>query len=299
MALSFADLKKNADALNEKIATDLKNQGGFQEDKDERFWYPAVDKAGNGTSIVRFLPPPEGEDSPFVKLWSHFFKGPTGQWYAENSLTTLGQNDPCSEYNSQLWATEIESNRKQASAQKRKTHYFTNIYIINDTLNPENNGTVRIFKFGTSIFDFIKNKQVPEFADQQPVNVFDFWKGANFRIRIRKDEFGYRKYDRSEFDQAAPLFDDDSKLEEIWKLQYGLQQFIAPDKFKSYDELKRKLDRVLGLGGEANPSARERMRNEPTAEIPQQKQAPSAIEAAAVEEDDDDLDYFKRLSQED
>jgi hypothetical protein len=299
---SFADLKRNADNLNSKIASDAKASGTSYEDKDDRVWYPAVDAAGNGVSIVRFLPPPPNEDEAYVTTWSHFFKGPTGRWYNELSLTTIGQPDPMSEYNNKLWESGIEANKKQASSQKRKKNFYTNVYVINDSLNPENNGKVKIFKFGPTIFDFIKNKMVPEFEDQEPLPVFDFWKGANFRIRIRKDEHGYRKYDRSEFDMPKPLLDgDEEKLEEIWNSQHSLAQFKDPKLFKSYEDLKSKVNQVLGLNtdGNAQVSAREAVEHSPPAQARQTVPIQTAAETVDDDEDDGNLDYFTKLARED
>lgn len=296
---SFAELKKSADEFNSKIAESVKTANSYQDDKDPRVWYPAVDAAGNGVSVVRFLPPPPGEDEAFVRTWSHFFKGPGGMWYNELSLTTLGLPDPCSEYNNKLWNTDMEANKKQASAQKRKTNYYTNVHVINDALNPENNGTVKIFKFGPTIYDFIKNKMVPEFSDQTPLPVFDPWAGANFRIRIRKDEHGYRKYDRSEFDLPKPL-GDDAMIEEVWNQQHSLQAFKDPKLFKSYDDLKTRLNRVLGLNTDstAQESAREQL-NETPAPQPHRETPPPAADSIADEEDDDNLNYFSKLARED
>lgn len=302
MGRSFAELKRQSEDLNSKLTSDVKSANSFQKENDERMWYPNVDAAGNGVSVVRFLPPHPDEDEAYIRIWSHGFKGPTGLWYFENSLTTLGQPDPASEYNNKLWNSEIEANKKQASEQKRKTSYYTNVYIVNDALNPENNGTVRIFKFGPTIFEFIKNKMVPEFEDQQPVPVFDLWKGANFRIRIRKDEHGYRKYDRSEWDTPAPLFSDEDKLAEIYDQLHPLQPFKDPKNFKSYDELKERLNRVLGIDIKDNVapekgSAREMLTETPP---PVLKETPAPrAENVVVEDDDEDLDYFKKLTRND
>lgn len=298
---SFADLKRNSDKLGEKIAEQFKNesQGGFQ--SDPREWYPAVDSVGNGSCLIRFLPPPPGEDQPFVRLWNHGFKGPTGQWYIENSLTTIGQDDPCSQYNQKLWATEIEANRKQASAQKRQLNYYANIYVISDGQNPENNGTVRIFRFGPMIFDFIKSKITPEFADQKPINVFDFWEGCNFRIRIRKDEHGYRKYDRSEWELPSAFMDgDDEKLEAVWTQEHSLADIIAPDKFKSFGELQTRLNLVLGINTGVATSAPAPQASAPEPKAAEAQQLPTAEAAPdVVDDDDENLDYFSKLVQED
>jgi hypothetical protein len=305
MVKTLAGLKRNSKALSEKISDQFKNesQGGFE--SDPREWYPAADAAGNGSCLIRFLPPCPGDDDEpsFVRLWNHAFKGPTGKWYIENSLTTIGQDDPCSEHNQKLWNTEIESNRKLASLQKRQLNYYTNVYVIKDGQNPENNGTVRLFRFGPTIFEFIKSKITPEFEDIQPVNVFDFWEGANFRIRFRKDEHGYRKYDKSEWDGPSEFMEgDETKIEAIWNQQHSLKAIIAPDKFKSYDDLKKKLNEVLGLNqGAAEEAAR------PRAETPQPRAeeskplptAEAATDTSEDGEDDADLDFFKRIGEAD
>ena len=301
--LNFNELKKNAALINEKISSDLKDTGTQRQD-DERLWSLTVDKAGNGSALIRFLPPPKGEDQPFVRVWHHGFKGPSGQWYFENSLTTIGQDDPVSEYNSQLWATGIESNKKLASSMKRKLTYYSNIYVINDQMNPANNGTVRLFKYGPMIFDLVKSKQIPEFEDKKPVNVFDFWAGANLRLRARNDATrdNQRQYDRSEWESEGALFEDDAKLEEIWLQQHSLQQFLAPSQFKSYDELKQKFQRVVGLNTTGPTSAREMAETKaPETAAPQQKAATTALDVAAntAEDGDDNLDWFARLAQED
>jgi len=281
-------------------------------DKDDRFWYPNVDKAGNGYAVIRFLPPPADEDMPFVRIFSHGFKGPTGSWYIENSLTTLGKPDPVGEYNSTLWNSGIESDKEIARAQKRKLTFISNIYVVTDQQNPENEGKVFLFKYGKKIFDKLNDAMNPQFPDQEPMNPFDLWSGANFKLKIRNVE-GYRNYDKSEFGNQAPLFDDDSKMEAIWKKEYSLQEFLAPSNFKSYDELKSKLHRVLGL--DSNPNSK------PQTKVPSQNEldesyaianagktaeakaapksdAPTAASAAAPwdEEDDDTMAFFKKLA---
>ena len=213
---------------------------------DDRFWTPTVDKSGNGFSIIRFLPAPPNEDLPFVRLYDHGFKGSSGLWYIENSLTTLGQPDPVSEYNSKLWnSTSDDSSpeRKQVREQKRRLHFISNIYVIKDPSNPDTEGKVYLYKFGKKIFNKISEKLEPEFVDEEAFNPFDLWEGANFRLKIKMVE-GYRNYDSSSFDKDGPLADDDT-MEKIWKDEYSLKEFIAPSNFKTYDELKEKLAKVL------------------------------------------------------
>src|SRR5208337_357175 len=214
---------------------------------DDRFWTPTVDKSGNGYSIIRFLPAPPEEDLPFVKLYDHGFKGSSGLWYIENSLTTLGQPDPLSEYNSKLWNSTTDDNspeRKQVREQKRRLHFISNIYVIKDPSNPDTEGKVYLYKFGKKIFNKISEKLEPEFVDEEAFNPFDLWEGANFRLKIKMVE-GYRNYDSSSFDKSEALFDNDDRLEQVWKDEYSLKEFIAPSNFKTYDELKEKLSKVL------------------------------------------------------
>ena len=211
---------------------------------DDRLWKPEVDKAGNGYAVIRFLPAPDGEELPWAKLYTHAFQG-TGGWFIENSLTTLGQKDPVSEYNSQLWNSGIESDKEIARKQKRKLSYYANIYVVKDSANPHNEGQVFLYKFGKKIFDKITAAMQPEFEDEDPINPFDFWAGANFKLKIKKVA-GYWNYDSSEFDRQSALLDDDDAMEAIWKKEYSLAELVAPDQFKSYDELKKRLDYVLG-----------------------------------------------------
>ena len=211
---------------------------------DDRLWKPEVDKAGNGYAVIRFLPAPDGEDLPWAKLYTHAFQG-TGGWFIENSLTTLGQKDPVSEHNSQLWNSGIESDKEIARKQKRKLSYYANIYVVKDSANPHNEGQVFLYKFGKKIFDKITAAMQPEFEDEDPINPFDFWAGANFKLKIKKVA-GYWNYDSSEFDRQSALLDDDDAMEAIWKKEYSLAELVAPDQFKSYDELKKRLDYVLG-----------------------------------------------------
>ena len=300
----------------EKLSGELAkmNSQGEGSGSDDRFWYPAVDKAGNGYAVIRFLPAPGEEEVPFVRVFSHGFKGPTGQWYIENSLTTLGKNDPVGEMNSRLWNESTDDNspgRKQARAQKRKLGYICNVYIIQDQLNPENNGKVKLFKFGKKIFDKLNEAMNPQFADEEPMNPFCLWTGASFKLKIRNVE-GYRNYDKSEFATPGPLFEDDKQMEAIWKQEHSLQAFLDPSNFKSYDELKTKLYRVLGIdeqSGKSTPAASraaaaERSNSRPAEEddLPwqapkQERAAPARKQAAASDDDDEDLEFFKRLAQ--
>lgn len=268
--------------------------------KDERFWYPDVDKAGNGYAVIRFLPAPGDETVPFVRTFEHGFKGPAGQWYIENSLTTIGQPDPVSEYNSILWNQSTDDNspgRKQAREQKRKLVFISNILVVEDKANPENNGKVFLFKFGKKIYDKLNEAMNPQFADEDALNPFDFWLGANFKLKIRKVE-GYRNYDKSEFAEPTPLFKKDSDIEAVWKQEHSLQAFVAPSNFKSYEELKKRLDLVLGLSGAAKAQASRAK----VAEVASKKEADSDnlddIPWNKIDDsgDDDDLSFFKNLA---
>ncbi len=245
--MSFADMKKKR---GDKLQTLLKetakiNQpAGYQND-DDRFWRPELDKSGNGMALVRFLPAPDGEDLPWARSWNHGFQGPGG-WYIENSLTTLGQKDPVSEYNSQLWNSGIEANKEIARKQKRRLTYVSNVLVIKDPTNPQNEGQVRLYKYGKKIWDKINDQMNPEFEDETPLNPFDLWEGANFKLKIRKVD-GFSNYDKSEFEASTPVNDEDSKMEELWKTEHSLSEFTDPKNFKTYSELKEKLDRVLGI----------------------------------------------------
>ena len=238
--------KKRGDKLQSllKETAKINTPTGHQGD-DDRFWRPELDKSGNGMALVRFLPAPEGEDLPWARSWNHGFQGPGG-WYIENSLTTLGQKDPVSEYNSQLWNSGIEANKEIARKQKRRLTYVSNVLVIKDPTNPQNEGQVRLYKYGKKIWDKLNDQMNPEFEDETPCNPFDLWEGANFKIKIRKID-GFSNYDKSEFETTTPLDDDDSKMEEVWKTEHSLSEFTDPKNFKSYPELKEKLDRVLGI----------------------------------------------------
>lgn len=288
--------KKSLEDLTKKLASVSGNEG---KTADDRFWTPTVDKAGNGYAVIRFLPAPPEEDVPFIRIFDHGFQGPGG-WYIENSLTTLGKNDPVSEYNSNLWNTGVESNKDIARKQKRRLHFISNIYVVQDSGNPESEGKVFLYKYGKKIFDKLNEAMNPQFADEEAVNPFDLWAGANFKLKIRNVE-GYRNYDKSEFEKAGPLKDDDSLLEEIWKKEYSLKTFLEPSNFKSYDELKEKLTKVLNENGGAS-----RMTvaddadipwGENSASPPKQKEKPAAaIPAVADDDDDESLEFFKSLA---
>ena len=292
--MSLATLKKT-NTLDKLLgAVEVENKP--QEKKsyvDERIWKPVMDKSGNGFAVIRFLPAPEGEDLPWAKVWSHAFQGPTGQWYIENSLTTVGQNDPVSEMNSAYWNSGVESDKEIARRQKRKLQYFANIYVVSDPANPQNEGKVMLYRFGKKIFDKCMEAMQPAFQDETPVNPFDFWEGANFKLKIRKVD-GYWNYDKSEFEAPSALFDDDEQLEEVWKKEYPLAEFTAASNFKSYDELKTRLDMVLA-GTTKVGNATDAMEDAPWVE-PKVNTKPSPAPAVSTKDDGDTMSYFEKLA---
>ena len=307
MALTdFSSLKKNRTKTLDKLNSQLEkiSSKSYQDPNAGKFWKPTRDKAGNGFAVIRFLPAPQGEEMPFVRLWDHGFQGPTGLWYIENSLTTLYQDDPVSEFNSKLWNSGVESDKDQARKQKRRLKYTANVYIVKDSGNPENEGKVFLYQFGKKIFDKLNDLMNPTFEDEDPVNPFDLWEGANFRLKIRQFE-GYPNYDKSEFDPASPLSEDDAELERIWGEQHSLEEIVSEKNFKSYSELKTKLYRVLDL-----------QNDEPTASAPVTETADELdlsdmsndtaepVMATAepnvgstASDDDDDLSIFKELAR--
>lgn len=300
-------LKKSSEDISRLVKEVEKMNTSGSKENDQRFWQPEVDKAGNASAIIRFLPAPaiDGDDAlPWVRIFRHAFKGPTGRWYIENSLTTLNQQDPVGEYNSKLWNSTQDDNspaRKQARDQKRKLTYISNIYVISDPKNPENEGKVFLYKYGKKIFDKISLLMHPEFEGETPVNPFDFWKGANFKLRAKQVD-GFRSYEASVFDAPSPLFDNDTKLEEIWSNEHSLKEFISPDQFKSYDVLRRQLVSVLGFDPNgSNPTEQNKEKNyydEYKKENRKYKNVEddSAFESDEEEEDDDELARFRALA---
>jgi hypothetical protein len=306
---SLADLRKSRGGFDklmkevEKIANPQSENRGA----DDRFWQPEVDKAGNGFAVIRFLPAPKGEEIPFVRIWNHGFQGPGGKWYIENSLTSLGKPDPVSEYNSELWNSGSEASKEQARKQKRRLTYITNILVVKDPNHSENDGKVFLYKFGKKIWDKIKDLADPQFPDEKPVNVFDFWEGANFKLKIRNVE-GYRNYDKSEFDSVSPISENDSEIEDIWNKQHSLKQFLDEKHFKSYDELKKKFDTVMGLGGAAIATKRaeevdldetENFEVPVTKNVQPKKEATVPSKDIDFDDDDESLSYFAKLAEDD
>ena len=305
--MSFADLKKQSKlgSLTAKLVKEVEKMNTSSGSGDDRLWKLECDKSGNGYAVVRFLPAPNGEDLPFVKLYSHAFQG-SGGWEIENSLTTLGQKDPVSEYNSELWNNGTDAGKELARKQKRKLTYISNIYVVKDPANPDNEGKVFLFKYGKKIFDKLTAAMQPEFEDEEAIDPFDFWQGANFKLKA-KNVAGYRNYDSSEFAASSPILDDDDAMEAIWKKQFSLAELVAADQFKTYDELKKRLDYVLGNKGtpryqdpdvvdedNSRGSTRE-LTEDLRSELNNLKPSHTV---SADDDEDDTLSYFARLAEE-
>ena len=312
--MSFASLKKQSGSVFDKLTREIEKISNPETSSgaDERFWKPEMDKSGNGYAVIRFLPAPEGEDIPWAKVWSHAFQGPGG-WYIENSLTTLNRKDPVGEMNRELWNSGSDADKEIARKQKRKLSYYANIYVVEDPAHPENEGRVFLYKFGKKIFDKIMASMQPEFKDETPINPFDLWEGANFKLKIRKVD-GYWNYDKSEFSRPGTLanFDDD-ELEAVWKKQYSLTEFTDEKNFKTYEELENRLQLVLGnktQSRSARPAFNEDVEDEEDRgpegswkdEISNFKVSQQAkVTKPSFNEDDDEstLSYFARLAEED
>jgi len=314
--MSFANLKKQSSlgSLTSKLVKEVEKMNNTGGGADERLWKPEMDKTGNGFAVIRFLPAPDGEELPWAKMYSHAFQG-NGGWYIENSLTTIGQKDPVSEYNRELWNSGIEADKETVRKQKRKLSYYANIYVVQDKANPQNEGKVFLYKFGKKIFDKIMEAMQPEFEDETPINPFDFWAGANFKLKLKKVA-GYWNYDSSEFDRPSPLLDDDDALEALWKKQYSLAALTAQDQFKTYEQLENRLNMVLGKKQPSRARYDEETDNEDNergsyspdfssrsqkSELPEElsAQLSSLGSSSSSDEDEDDaLSYFQRLAEE-
>ena len=295
--MSLAQMKKSSSL--DKLLGAAQSENQSQEKKsyvDERLWKPELDKSGNGYAVIRFLPASDGEDMPWAKLWNHAFQGPTGQWYIENSLTTLGNNDPVSEMNSAYWNSGVESDKEIARRQKRKLQYYSNIYVVSDSRHPEHEGKVFLFRYGKKIFDKIMESMQPAFEDETPVNPFDFWTGANFKLKIRKVD-GFWNYDKSEFEAPSPLFKKDDDIEKVWKEQYPLVDFTASTNFKSYDELKTRLSMVLA-GTTTVGNVTTLMEDEPVLSTVTVDTKEEPAPTVTVEDDNEDtMNYFQKLAE--
>ena len=292
--MSLAQLKKQ-NSLDQLLGAAVAENKSPEKKSyvDERLWKPELDKTGNGYAVIRFLPAVDGENMPWAKLWNHAFQGPTGQWYIENSLTTLNQNDPVSEMNSAYWNSGVESDKEIARRQKRKLQYYSNIYVVSDAKHPEHEGKVFLFRYGKKIFDKIMEAMQPAFEDEEAINPFDFWNGANFKLKIRKVD-GYWNYDKSEFEAPTALFDNDDDIEKVWKKEYPLVDFTAPTNFKSYDELKTRLNMVLA-GTTTVGNVTTLMEDEPVVSaVVDTKEEPAPV--TVEDEDEDTMDYFQKLA---
>ena len=315
--MSFADLKKQSKlgSLTAKLVKEVEKMNNTGGSGDDRLWKLECDKSGNGYAVIRFLPAPEGEDLPWAKMYSHAFQGPGG-WYIENSLTTSGGKDPVSEYNRELWNSGNEADKDTVRKQKRKLSYYANIYVVQDKANPQNEGKVFLYKFGKKIFDKVMESMQPEFEDETPINPFDFWQGANFKLKLKKVA-GYWNYDSSEFDRVSPLLDDDDALEALWKKQYSLTALTAADQFKSYEQLEKRLKMVLGQkqaparydeetndedndrGSYAPNFSSRQPQSELTEDLKTELNNLGATSEASTDRDEDDaLSYFQRLANE-
>ncbi len=305
--MSFENLKSKSTDVSKLVsaANEMNGKGGEKKSYgDDRFWKPSVDESGNGYAVIRFLPAGDGQELPWIRYWDHFFKGPTGQWYIEKSLTTLGQNDPVSEHNSRLWNSGIEDDKETARKQKRRLHYVSNILVVSDPSNPANDGKVFLYDFGKKIFDKIMDVMQPQFPGEEPINPFDFWKGADFQLKIR-NVAGYRNYDKSEFKSPTVLDESEEKLKAIYNQMHDLNEFVDPSSFKSYDELKGRLQVVLGESVGAGSTAK----NESVSQSAESNVGRSAPEpeivsaptpsAGAEEDEEDTLSYFAKMAQED
>ena len=297
--MSFASLKKQSKlgSLTAKLVKEVEKMSNNGGQGDDRLWKLEVDKGGNGYAVIRFLPAPDGEDLPFVKLYSHAFQGPGG-WYIENSLTTLGQKDPVSEFNSQLWNNGTDAGKDTARKQKRKLTYISNIYVVKDPANPENEGKTFLYKYGKKIFDKLTAAMQPEFEDEEAIDPFDFWQGANFKLKA-KNVAGYRNYDSSEFAATSALLDDDDAMEAVWKKEHSLAELVANDQFKTYDELKTRLGYVLGNKQVRNDSETvEQEVEDVRASAPVVETVESVSKAPVAEDEDDAMSYFAKLAAE-
>ena len=293
--MSFANLKKQSKlgSLTAKLVKEVEKMNNNGSSGDERLWKLECDKAGNGYAVIRFLPAPDGEDLPFVKLYSHAFQGPGG-WYIENSLTTLGQKDPVSEFNTTLWNNGTDAGKDAARRQKRKLTYISNIYVVKDPANPENEGKVFLYKYGKKIFDKLTAAMQPEFEDEEAIDPFDFWQGANFKLKA-KNVAGYRNYDSSEFTAVTPVLDDDDALEGLWKKESSLQEFVGADQFKSYDDLKKRLEYVLGNKTPVRQDVETIDEDNDRGSV---EQLVTAGAGTGTEDEDDALSYFSQLASE-
>ena len=299
MSTAFNSLKKSRKdsltSLNKEL-NKISNPEKTWDNTDDRYWRAELDKSGNGYAVIRFLPAAEGEDLPWVRVWNHGFQGPGG-WYIENSLTTLNQPDPCAEYNSQLWNSGIEANKEIARKQKRRLTYTSNVYVISDPKHPEHEGKVFLYRYGKKIFDKINDVMNPQFEDEDPINPFDFWEGSNFKLKVRKVD-GFSNYDKSEFESPSKFLEgEDDKLESLWKTVHKLLEFVEPKNFKTYNELKQKLDRVLGQTIPTTTAVEVSQENENRPfDGGTPLTTPEATLTTTSDVDTEDMSYFEKLA---
>lgn len=294
--MSFADLKKQSKmgSLTEKLIKQVEKLNDSGSKDDDRFWKPTMDKSGTGSAIIRFIPAPESCELPWVQVWSHAFQG-TGGWLIDNCLTSLGQQCPVCEKNRILWNSGSDRDKEEARKQKRKLSYFSNIYVIKDPANPQNEGKLFLYKFGKKIFDKIMAAMQPEFDDEKPMNPFDFWKGANFKLKLVKKD-GYWNYDKSEFALPSPLLEDDDELEKIYKSVNNLSDFVAPSEFKSYDDLKKRFEYALGIRGTQQKNEDSEIANEEH-QLGNERNVGKEEYSHNNQDEDDALSYFQRLAE--
>ena len=297
---NFAELKRKSQSNFDFLQKELQKSTNANSSGDERLWKPALDASGNGYAVIRFLPAPEGESLPWAKLYNHAFQGPGG-WLIDNCPTTKGEQCPVCAANNKLWNSGVESDKEIARQRKRKLSYYSNIYVIKDSANPENEGKVFLYKYGKKIHDKVLAAMQPEFDDETPVNPFDLWEGANFKLKIRTIG-GYWNYDASEFAAPSALSADDDEMEQLWKQAYSLEAFTTADQFKAYDEIESRMNTVLGV---ARPVQQAQYDEEedpiPTGgfnspDITPKAPAPSV--STNETDDDDALSYFQRLAEE-
>jgi hypothetical protein len=281
---SFKEMKKNRMTNLESLSKQVSKLAEKPSYEDDRIWKPVRDKSGNGYAVIRFLPAAVNEDVPWVRIWTHGFKGPGG-WYIENSLTTIGKDDPVSKANTALWNSGVDSDKNIARDRRRKLSYYSNIYVVEDSMNPENEGKVFLYRYGKKIFEKITGVMNPEFADETPLNPFDLWEGANFKLKMRQVE-GFPNYDKSEFTDVCPLAGDEAKLEEIWNAQYSLNEIIEEKNFKNYAELEARFNTVIA-----------RVDHDSSPEFVGNIEESTGDKVAPSEKTDDTLDYFKKLAE--
>lgn len=300
--MSFADYKKKSKlgSLTDKLVEKFnKMDESSSKDDDSRIWTPKMGKSGTGEATIRFLPGGGGKDEEaYIEVYSHAFTGTTGKWLIEKCPTTIGQPCPVCDENRTLWSNGKETvvrGNDDSPGRKRKLNYYSNVYIIDDPVNPENNGQVKLYKYGVKILDKIKMAIKPASKRKRPLEVFDMFMGADFNIVINK-KGKYWNYDDSEFLDPEPLFDgDEDKLEEVYNSLYDLTELINPSTFKSKDELQARLDMVDGRTYQpkrVNPELEE--------ELEEEYNTAKSVSSSIISNDDDDddtNDYLARFAK--